>query len=83
MVIELREWSRMTEQLRRYYPQTLRFDPDLGTDWFLDEWELVPTPERAVEVPPEAIGRVLSTWLRGPKRRRSPMWSYSWSGFAW
>ena len=34
MVVELREWSRMTEQLRRYYPQTLRFDPDLGTDWF-------------------------------------------------
>ena len=61
-VIELREWSRMAEQLkaqrtqltnrvrdqlRRYYPQALEITADPGSDWFLELWEAVPTPQRA------------------------------------
>ena len=59
-VIELREWSRMVDelqhernrlgnrvrdQLRRYYPQFLELSTDVAANWFLDLWKLVPTPE--------------------------------------
>ena len=62
MVIELREWSRMTEdlqqernrlanrvrgQLWRYYPQALAISDDLAADWFLELWAVVPTPAKA------------------------------------
>src|SRR5208283_1315837 len=61
VVIELREWSRMAEdlqqernrlanrvreQLWRYYPQAL----DLAADWFLDLWALAPTPAKAARL---------------------------------
>ena len=61
VVIELREWSRMAEdlqqernrlanrvreQLWRYYPQALELGDDLAADWFLDLWGLAPTPPR-------------------------------------
>jgi transposase len=64
-VIELREWSRMAEdlqgervrlsnrlreQLRRYYPQALQLTQDVASNWFLDLWELIPTPEAASRV---------------------------------
>ena len=60
-MIELREWSRMAEdlsqernrlanrvreQLWRYYPQALELGDDLAADWFLDLWVLAPTPPR-------------------------------------
>ena len=53
VVIELREWSRMSEdlqqernrlanrvreQLWRYYPQALELGDDLAAEWFLDLW---------------------------------------------
>jgi transposase len=53
VVIELREWSRMAEdlqqernrlanrvreQLWRHYPQALELGDDLAADWFLDLW---------------------------------------------
>jgi transposase len=62
LVIELREWSRMAEdlqqervrlsnrvreQLRRYYPQMLELTDDVTLGWFLALWELLPTPEHA------------------------------------
>jgi hypothetical protein len=61
VVIELREWSRMAEdlsqernrlanrvreQLWRYYPQALELGDDLAAAWFLDLWALAPTPAR-------------------------------------
>src|SRR5499427_1352162 len=62
-IVELREWSRINEQLKRerirvtnrmrdqlwrYYPQILELvDDDLAADWLLALWELVPTPEKA------------------------------------
>jgi transposase len=61
-VIELREWSRIAEELQverqrlvnrlrdqlwRYYPQMIDITPDLGTEWLLDLWALAPTPAKA------------------------------------
>jgi transposase len=74
LVIELREWSRMAEdlqqernrlanrvreQLWRYYPQALALTDDLATDWFLDLWGQVPTPSKAVRVSEKTIARIL------------------------
>jgi transposase len=62
LVVELREWSRMSEdlghervrlanrireQLRRYFPQVLEIDADVAKDWVLDIWDVAPTPSRA------------------------------------
>lgn len=62
LVLELREWSRIAEELRRertrlgnrlyqqlwrYYPQMLALGDDVGAPWRLALWELAPTPERA------------------------------------
>jgi transposase len=73
-VIELREWSRMAEdlrqehvrltnrvgeQLRRYYPQALELSEDLGAEWFLDLWELIPTPAKAAKARAQSVARVL------------------------
>ena len=73
-VVELREWSRMgdelraeynrltnrvREQLRRYYPQFLKLGEDVGKDWVLDLWELIPTPDRARRVRETTIGKLL------------------------
>ncbi len=61
-IIELREWSRMAddlradkfrhanrlrEQLQRYYPQMLQIDCDLAEEWFLKLWEAAPAPADA------------------------------------
>lgn len=61
VVIELREWSRiaedlgaernrltnrMREQLWRYFPALLELETDLGAEWLLDLWEIVPTPAK-------------------------------------
>lgn len=73
-IIELREWSRMTEdlrqehvrltnrvreQLRRYYPQALDLSEDLGAEWFLDLWELIPTPAKAAKARAQSVARIL------------------------
>lgn len=73
-VIELREWSRMTEdlgqervrlanrvreQLHRYYPQALALTDDVGANWFLTLWELVPTPAHAATARTASVARVL------------------------
>ena len=74
LVVELREWSRMAddlkqernrlanrvrEQLWRYYPQMLKLADDLAADWFLALWECVPTPAKAAEARGAAISRIL------------------------
>jgi transposase len=73
LVIELREWSRMydelkqeqsrlanrvREQLWRYYPQASELG-DPATNWFLDLWEKVPTPAKAARASEQTVARIL------------------------
>jgi transposase len=73
-VIELREWSRMHDELKReqnrltnrvrdqlwrYYPQAGALTDDLAAAWFLDLWQQVPTPAKAARVSEKTIARVL------------------------
>ncbi len=74
VVIELREWSRMAEELQqertrlanrvrqqlwRYYPQAVELTDDVADDWFLALWQQVPTPAAAAKASDKAIVRVL------------------------
>jgi transposase len=78
IVIELREWSRIGEdltaernrlsnrlrqQLWRYYPQMLELTDDIAAGWLLELWALVPTPDKAKRIREDTISRLL-------KRRR-------------
>lgn len=74
IVIELREWSRITEdlghelvrltnrmreQLWRYFPAMLELESDLSAPWLLDLWEAAPTPDKARRVRETTVARVL------------------------
>jgi transposase len=74
LIVELREWSRIDEELKvehgrltnrlrqqlwRYYPQMLQLADDVGANWFLDLFEAVPTPEKVVNVREKTIARIL------------------------
>ena len=74
VTVELREWSRVAEDLRqernrlsnrvreqlwRYYPQLLKVTDDVGADWFLALWALVPTPAKAARIHKATIDRLL------------------------
>ena len=74
LVIELREWSRIHDELKqersrlanrvrdqlwRYYPQATQLGDDLAADWFLDLWETVPNPKQAARVREPTIARIL------------------------
>ncbi len=74
IVIELREWSRITEdlgaerirltnrmreQLWRYFPAILELDSDLGAEWLLDLWEAVPMPDKANRIREASIAKLL------------------------
>lgn len=74
-VIELREWSRMTDdlqhervrlgnrlrqQLRRDYPELLELTDDVATGWFVALWELIPSPARAARVRGATIAKLLA-----------------------
>lgn len=76
-VIELREWSRMAEELQqertrlanrlrqqlwRYYPQAAKLTDDVGNDWFLALWQKVPTPDSAAKASEKTIARVLGAY---------------------
>jgi transposase len=69
LIIELREWSRIDEELKvervrlanrlrdqlwRYYPQMLELG-DLDEDWMLDLWEAAPTSEKVARLSKAAI----------------------------
>ncbi len=75
-IIELREWSRMAddiragkfrhanrlrEQLQRYYPQMLQFDSDLTEEWILKLWEAAPTPAKAAKLRQAEAGKLLKS----------------------
>ena len=74
IIIELREWSRITEelggernrltnrlrdQLWRYFPAMLELDADLGAEWLLNLWELAPTPAKAKRAHETTIAKLL------------------------
>lgn len=74
IVVGLREWSRIAEDLRhdrnrlgnrvrellwRYYPQMLELTDDVAAPWFLELWALVPTPDKAVRVRESTVERLL------------------------
>jgi transposase len=74
VIVELREWSRMTEdlqrersrlanrvreQLWRYYPQMLTLGDDLGAAWFLELWRQAPTPAKAARLHATTIEQLL------------------------
>jgi len=73
-VIELREWSRLMDELQqertrlvnrlrqqlwRYYPQAAELTDDVADDWFLTLWQKVPTPAAAAKASEKAIARIL------------------------
>ena len=74
-IIELREWSRLNEdltrervrlanrmrqQLWRYYPQFLdAVDDDVAAPWALDLWRSLPTPRAGQRVRAASLTRVL------------------------
>src|SRR6267143_765622 len=83
VIVKLREWSRMTddlqqertrlasrmrEQLWRYYPQMLELADDLAADWFLDLWNQAPTPAKAVRLRETTIER----FVKAHRLRRWP-----------
>jgi transposase len=74
-VIELREWSRLAEELQqerlrlasrirqqlwRYYPQMLALTGDLTAEWILELWSLAPTPAKATGLREATIAKLLS-----------------------
>lgn len=74
VVVELREWSRITdevteervrltnrlrEHLWRYYPQMIEVAEDLAADWVLELWKLVPTPAAARRVRETTLAHLL------------------------
>jgi transposase len=74
LVIELREWSRIHDELKqeqnrlgnrvrqqlwRYYPQASELSDDLTANWFLDLWQLIPSPAKAARASEKTIARIL------------------------
>lgn len=74
VLVELREWSRIAEELRhdrnrlgsrvrellwRYFPQLLELTEDVTAPWFLDLWRLVPTPDKAARVRETTVAKLL------------------------
>src|SRR5205807_9963573 len=74
LVIELREWSRLADELQqertrlanrvrqqlwRYYPQATELTDDVADDWFLALWQRLPTPATAAKASGKTITRIL------------------------
>ena len=75
MIVELREWSRLgddlkqernrlanrlRQQLWRYYPQMLELGgDDIAADWLLALWDEAPTPAKAAEISTQVIAPLL------------------------
>src|SRR5215212_4335280 len=73
-VVELREWSRLAEELQqervrlanrirqqlwRYYPQLLELADDVAAEWVLELWSLTPTPAKAARLREATLARLL------------------------
>jgi transposase len=74
-VIELREWSRLGQELQeervrlanrvyqqllRYYPQMLQLADDVGSEAFLALWEFLPTPAAANKASAKVVTKFLT-----------------------
>ena len=75
VILELREWSRLSEELQqervrlgnrvrqqlwRYYPQLLELaEGDVATEWVLDLWSMAPTPAQAARLREAAVAKLL------------------------
>ena len=74
VVVELREWSRIAEelsrdrtrlsnrireQLWRYYPQILEATDSVAQPWFLDLWARVPTPAKGQRIQRRTLEKLL------------------------
>ena len=74
ILIELREWSRIADdltaertglvnrlrqQLWRYFPALLELDTDLSAAWVIELWQAVPTPQAAKRVRKASIEAIL------------------------
>jgi transposase len=74
LIVELREWSRIRDdltaertalvnrvrqQLWRYFPAFLQLDADLQTGWVLELWRAVPSPDRAKRVRLASVEAIL------------------------
>src|SRR5215217_5128689 len=73
-VVELREWSRLAEELQqervrlgnrirqqlwRYYPQLLELSEDVTPEWILELWAVAPTPAKATRLREATVARLL------------------------
>ncbi len=76
VIIELREWSRLADDLKeernrlanrvrqqlwRYYPQMLELGDDIAAQWLLELWQQAPTPAKAAELSEAHIARLLQS----------------------
>lgn len=74
VVIELREWSRMAEdlgaernrltnrmreQLWRYFPAMLELEDDLGAEWLLELWQILPQPDKVSRIHEATVAKLL------------------------
>ena len=74
IIVELREWSRITEdlgsertaltnrlrqQLWRYFPAFLDLEADLAAPWLIELWQAVPTPDKAKRIRQASIAAIL------------------------
>src|SRR5208283_3628782 len=74
IIVELREWSRIAEdlgvernrlanrlreQLWRYFPALLALEDDLGAEWLLELWEAAPTPQKASRLRETTVAKLL------------------------
>src|SRR5918995_863785 len=74
-VVELREWSRLAEELQqerlrlanrirqqlwRYYPQLLELGEDVTAEWILALWSMAPTPAKAAQLREATVARLLA-----------------------
>jgi transposase len=74
IIIELREWSRIAEDLGvernrlanrlreqfwRYFPALLELEDDLSAEWLLDLWQAAPTPQKASRLRETTIAKLL------------------------
>ena len=73
-IIELREWSRLAEELQgervrlanrirqqlwRYYPQMLELADDVAAEWVLALWEMAPPPAEAARLGEADVAELL------------------------
>jgi len=74
VIVELREWSRIAEDLGvernrlanrlreqfwRYFPALLELEDDFGAEWLLELWETAPTPQKAIRLREATIVKLL------------------------